>query len=234
MSGTVVVNEDMVELFRSRLRSPRSVVAVHNYPELRQITQTDGYVDREPVAIYVGSLSKGRGLEVLLQAGELLKRAYPEARLQVFGPLEFAGVREDYTSVDRWQTYGVEYRGVVDHREVSRWLRRASVGLIPWLSTPNHVKGTPVKLFEYMLAGLPVVVSDFGVMGRIVRETGCGLLVAPGDPDALSGAVEALLKDPVKAARMGEMGRRAVLEKYNWASEEKKLLALYEELVGHA
>jgi len=234
MSGTIVVNEDMVELFRSRLRSPRSVVAVHNYPELPQITQTDGHVDREPVAIYVGSLSKGRGLEVLLQAGELLKRAYPEARLQVFGLLEFAGVRQDYASVDRWQTYGVEYRGVVDHREVSRWLRRASVGLIPWLATPNNVKGTPVKLFEYMLAGLPVVVSDFGVMGRIVRETGCGLLVAPGDPDALSNAIEALLKDPVKAARMGEMGRRAILQKYNWASEEKKLLALYEELVGHA
>jgi len=234
MSGTVVVNEDMVELFRSRVRSPRPLVAIHNYPLLPHAVWKGEQANREPVAIYVGSLSKERGLEVMLEAGKRLKRGCPDARLQLLGRLDLAGVRQDYTSVDRWHSFGVEYLGLVDHREVSKWLRRARVGLVPLLPTPNYIKAEPVKLFEYMLAELPVIASDFGVMGRIVRETGCGLVVAPGDPDALSGAVEAVLKNPGWAADMGEMGRRAILQKYNWESEEKKLLALYANIVGHA
>jgi glycosyltransferase involved in cell wall biosynthesis len=234
MDGVVTVNEDMAELFRSRLRSPRPVVAIHNYPELPQVAVDDEHVGRETAAIYVGSLSKERGLEVLIEAGDQLKRRYPEARVQILGSLDLTGVREEYASVDRWHVNGVEYLGVVDHREVPKWLRRAQVGLVPLFPTPNHVKAKPVKLFEYMLAGLPVVASDFGFIGQIVRETGCGLLVAPGDPAALTAAVESLLRDPAKTAEMGQKGRRAVLEKYNWGSEEKKLLALYAQLLGRA
>lgn len=233
MSGVVVVNEDMADLFRSDLSSPHSVVTVHNYPELRDVAGNDRHRGDEPVAIYVGGLSKDRGLEVLLQAGERLKRAFPQARLQVLGLLDLAGVRREYACVNRWNEFGVEYLGTTSHKEVPHWLQCARVGLIPWLSTPNNLKGTPAKLFEYMLAGLPVVASDFGFIGQIVRETGCGLLVPPGEPDALSEAVESLLANPAKAAEMGRRGRTAVLERYNWGSEEKKLLALYAELLGH-
>ena len=234
MDGVVTVSEDMAELFRSRLRVRGPVIVVHNYPELPQVPCDDESTDPEPVAIYVGGLSKDRGLEVLLDAGERLKRVCPRAKLQLLGPLELAGVRKEYASVDQWQIRGVEYLGIVAHREVPNRLRRARVGLIPLLPTPNHLKAPLTKLFEYMLAGLPVVASDFGITRSIVRETGCGFLVPPGDPSALSGAVQALLADPVKAVEMGQRGRRAVLEKYNWTSEEKKLLALYEELLGNA
>jgi len=230
MSGVVVVNEHMAKLFRTGLSSPRPVVTVHNYPELPEVAGDDGHSGDEPVAIYVGGLSKDRGLEILLETGERLKRAHPDARLQVLGPLELGGIRPEYALVDRWGAYGVEYLGRVPHREVPKWLRRARVGLIPLFPTPNYTRATPVKLFEYMLAGLPVVASDFGIIRSIVRETGCGLLVPPGDPDALSTAVEILLRDPAKAVEMGQKGRRAVLDRYNWGSEEKKLLALYESL----
>jgi glycosyltransferase involved in cell wall biosynthesis len=128
----------------------------------------------------------------------------------------------------------VEYLGRVPHLDILKWLQRARVGLIPWLPTPNNLKGTPVKLFEYMLAGIPVVASDFGFISLIVRDTGCGLLVPPGDATALSKAIEVLLRDPAKAAEMGQRGWRAVIDRYNWGSEEKKLVALYESLAGHA
>ncbi|MDE2060646.1 MAG: glycosyltransferase family 4 protein, partial [candidate division NC10 bacterium] len=234
MSGIVVVNEDMAKLFRAGLSSPRPVVTVHNYPELQDAALDGGHSADEPVGIYVGGLSKDRGLEVLLEAGERLRRAYPEASIQVLGPLELAGVRREYAFVDGWGAYGVEYLGRVPHRDILKWLQRARVGLIPWLPTPNHLKGTPVKLFEYMLAGIPVVASGFGFISLIVRDTGCGLLVPPGDAAALSKAIEVLLRDPSKAVEMGQRGRIAVLDRYNWGSEEKKLVALYESLVGHA
>lgn len=230
MSGVVVVNEDMAELFQSGLPSACPVITIHNYPELQDAAPDDGHLADEPVGIYVGGLSKDRGLEVLLEAGKRLRLAYPEARIQVLGPLELAGVRRECAFVDMWGAYGVEYLGRVPHREVPKRLRRARVGLIPWLPTPNHLKGTPVKLFEYMLAELPVVASDFGFISLIVRNTGCGLLVPPGDAAALSKAIEVLLRDPSKAAEMGLRGRMAVLDRYNWGSEEKKLVALYESL----
>jgi len=233
MSGIIVDHDEKAEFFRPWLRSRRSVVTVHNYPELAEIARDNWHSGDEPVAIYVGGLWKDRGLEVLLQAGERLKRAYSEARVQVLGPLELDGIDPQYAFVDRWGAYGVEYLGTVGHRDVLKWLQRARVGLLPWLATPQYLKTTAVKLFEYMLAGLPVVASDFGVARRIISETGCGLLVAPGDPDALSAAVETLLRDPAKAAEMGQRGRTAVLDRYNWGSEEKKLVALYESLVGH-
>lgn len=230
MSSVVVVNEHMAELFRAGLSLPRPIVAVHNYPELPEVAGDAGHSCDEPVAIYVGSLSKDRGLEILLEMGERLKRAHAQARVQVLGPLDLAGVRAEYAFVDRWGAYGVEHLGTVAHRDVAKRLRHARVGLIPWLPTPNHLKGIPVKLFEYMLAELPVVASDFGFISQIVRDTGCGLLVPPGDAAALSKAIEVLLRDPSRAAEMGQRGRMAVLDRYNWGSEEKKLLALYESL----
>lgn len=230
VSGVVVVSEDMADLFRSGLSSARSVITIHNYPELQDAAPDDGHLANEPVGIYVGGLSKDRGLEVLLEAGDRLKRALPQSRLQVLGPLDLAGIRQEYASIAHWSGRGVEYLGVVPHKQVPTWLRRAKVGLIPWLPTPNQLKGTPVKLFEYMLAGIPVVASSFGFIAQIVRDTGCGLLVPPGDADALSKAVEVLFTEPAKALEMGQKGRRAVLDRYNWGSEEKKLLALYEGL----
>jgi glycosyltransferase involved in cell wall biosynthesis len=74
------------------------------------------------------------------------------------------------------------------------------------------------------------VAPDFGFIRQIVRDAGCGLLVQPGDPVALSEAVEQLLRNPQASAVMGERGRRAVGEKYTWASEAPKLLALYEAI----
>lgn len=234
MSGVVVVNEDMARLFRIGLPSLHPIVAVHNYPEVADTEYAYDGTASEPVGIYVGWLSKDRGLEILLQAGERLKRAYPGAKLQLLGPLDLAGVRSEYARIDQWGSVGVEYLGVVAHHEVPGRLRRARVGLVPLLPTLNHGKSMPVKLFEYMLAGLPVVASDFGVIRQIVQETQCGLLVPPGDSDALSEAVESLLAEPDKAADMGRKGRRAVIERYNWGPEEKKLLTLYGDILGHA
>jgi glycosyltransferase involved in cell wall biosynthesis len=92
----------------------------------------------------------------------------------------------------------------------------------------------PVKLFEYMAAGLPVVASNFPLWKEIVEGNRCGITVDPLDPKAIAQAIEYLLAHPEEARQMGENGRRAVEEKYNWEKEAEKLLALYKELVDSA
>ena len=83
-----------------------------------------------------------------------------------------------------------------------------------------------------MAYAVPSVVSDLPGAHDVVAQSDCGLLVEPGKPEALSNGLVTLLSDPKLARRMGEAGREAVLEKYNWESEKTKLLALYERLLS--
>ncbi len=83
-----------------------------------------------------------------------------------------------------------------------------------------------------MLCGLPVVASDFPEIRKVVGGAGCGVLVDPTDPDAIAEAIVYLMEHPEEARRMGENGRRAVLERYNWEEIEGRLLEVYQAIDG--
>jgi glycosyltransferase involved in cell wall biosynthesis len=82
-----------------------------------------------------------------------------------------------------------------------------------------------------MTVGLPVIASNFPVWQEVVEENNCGLTVNPFDPEDIAKAIEYLLDNPDQARKMGQNGRKAVLEKYNWENEEQKLIELYENLL---
>ena len=79
-----------------------------------------------------------------------------------------------------------------------------------------------------------MAVSNFSLWKGIVEGNRCGITVDPLGPKEIAQAIEYLLTHPEEARQMGENGRRAVEEKYNWEKETEKLLALYEELLGFA
>ena len=81
-----------------------------------------------------------------------------------------------------------------------------------------------------MAAGLPVVASDLPVQARVIRETGCGVVVEAFLPEAHAEAIVALLDDPDRARELGEDGRCAVAERYGWENQSERLLALDREL----
>jgi len=228
MDGVVVVNDHMADGIRHLVKRPDCLASVYNYPDYTPGAETvPAMAEREPVAVYVGVLTRERGWETLLDSGKRLNESFPEARVRVIGRLQSAGIAEPYRAIEQWADYGVEYEGQIAHQDVFARLQRARVGVIPWLPSINHEQGTPVKLFEYMMAGLPVVASDLRFIRQIVVDTQCGILVPPGDPVALSAAIEELLRDPLRAQQMGERGRRAVFERYSWATQAERLLKLY-------
>ena len=94
----------------------------------------------------------------------------------------------------------------------------------------NHFEAQPIKMFEYMAAGLPFVASDFPLWKKIVDEEGCGICVEPSDAAAVSRVCSSLLDNPSLAQEMGKKGRQLVMQKYNWSVEEHKLLDLYKNL----
>ena len=107
------------------------------------------------------------------------------------------------------------------------------------ICTVPHVKNDftdatiPHKLFQYMLMGKPVVVSDAKPLKRIVEETGCGRVFKNRDDRDLAGVLLSLYKNPDQRETMGGRGRIAALEKYNWKKEEESLLELYRDMGAH-
>jgi glycosyltransferase involved in cell wall biosynthesis len=108
-----------------------------------------------------------------------------------------------------------------------KWL----AGLAVFPPTAHYIYKELTKFFEYMFAGIPVICSDFPVWRELVEITNAGLLVDPFDRKAITNAVEYLKTHPGEAIKMGENGTRAVLERYNWDLEEKKLLGLYKQIL---
>lgn len=86
------------------------------------------------------------------------------------------------------------------------------------------------KVFEYMEAGLPFICTDYILWKDIIDRYDCGVCVAPGKPNEIVAAIRYFREDKDRAYRMGQNGRRAVLEEFNWRSEEKKYVALFRGL----
>jgi glycosyltransferase involved in cell wall biosynthesis len=86
------------------------------------------------------------------------------------------------------------------------------------------------KLFEYMLAGLPVICTDFILWKEVVEKNNCGICLNPRNINEIVNAVKYLSENPIIAKQMGQNGRKIVMEKYNWECEEKKLIEVYQSL----
>ena len=84
-----------------------------------------------------------------------------------------------------------------------------------------------MKVYDYMAMGLPVVLSDSAYARRVMEKYPFGVLVDPADTDGIARAVRDLAEHPDKAARMGQAGRRAVAEEFNWESQIRKMEELY-------
>jgi glycosyltransferase involved in cell wall biosynthesis len=212
-----------------RFRHPR-VQVIQNWPRLAEFTAPESdYGTRPPEVVYVGSLTEVRGALGMVDAVNLL----PEdlgARLRLAGTFGPPALSDE---VARRNHFGrVEVLGQLSRPEVKELLGQARVGLVVLHPTPQFTDATqPVKLFEYMAAGVPFVASDLPVWRALVGES-AGLYVDPLDPAAIADAIEWLLRHPAQAEEMGREGRRRVEADFSWDGEARLLLGLYDEVLG--
>ena len=201
-------------------------VDIKNFPLPSELTSNAiDWSRKENQVCYVGGIEKIRGILELVQAMEQVRSG---VRLQVGGTFSEPDVQARAHALPGWQR--VDALGWLGRGEVHDVLQRSVAGLVTLHPVINYVDALPVKMFEYMAAGVPVIASHFPLWREIVEGNACGLCVDPLNPVAIARAIDWLVDHPQEAEKMGRNGRQAVLAKYNWTMEEAKLLALYEGL----
>jgi len=180
------------------------------------------------VATYVGAHGTYSSLETVLDAADRL-RDLPRARVVLVG----GGDRKP-ALVEEAAARGlgnVVFIDPVPKREVTAWLARADVCLLPYQDNPLFAGALPNKAFDYLGAARPIIASaPTGELTRMVERAGCGVAVPPEDGAALADAIRRLAADPDGARRMGAAGRAYALEHYDRAALAARFVAVVESL----
>lgn len=200
---------------------------VNNFPILGELG--DGVRDvewkiKKPRICYVGGIAQIRGIEQLVQAMSLCG----DVKLDLVGDFSEEVIYKNVKSKIGWKK--VMERGFLGRDAVRQIVQESMAGIVTFLPVPNHIDAQPNKMFEYMSAGLPIITSNFPLWREIVEGNRCGICVDPVNPKEIAEAIDYLVDHPQEAQKMGDNGKKAVLERYNWGIEEKKLLMFYKEI----
>lgn len=202
---------------------------INNYPLIGELDAVSGARKAAHEVCYVGGIAGIRGVRELVRA---LEQTQIDIRLNLVGGFSESHTEEEVRGYPGWGK--VHAWGIQGREGVRDVMARSVAGLVTLHPTPNYIESLPIKMFEYMSAGIPVIASDFPLWRDIVEGSRCGVCVDPLDPAQIARAMDELVRDPEKARQMGQNGRQAVIARYNWAVEEKKLHAYYTRLTGES
>jgi glycosyltransferase involved in cell wall biosynthesis len=216
-----------------RTRGVAPVLTIGNYHDLTPFdTVIDddvaaaraalGLANADLVVAYIGGFSRNRELLPLIEAArELLN-----VQVLLWGDGHQRAAIEAVVT----QVPNARYLGWLPADHVPLYMSIADV--IYYCLKPDYpgaVYNAPNTLSQAMAAGRPIIANDVGDLGRIIRETGCGVLLSNISPKAIRHAVETL-RDPAVRKQMGEVGRSAAETSYNWAVAAGQLQQIYAEL----
>ena len=207
---------------------PVCPVVVRNFPVLDVIPSSANRGDDGMIRVaYLGRVSEERGLLEMLEAMQILSDEPIKLVLQGTATPSAKRLLQAASELER-----VMYVPWAPPQDACQMLASADIGLVCLRPVPRFQEALPVKLFEYMAAGIAVIASDFPLWREIVGGARCGLLVDPLDPWSIAEAMRYLLDHPEERATMGKNGRVAVEREYNWEAESAKLLDLYACVLG--
>jgi glycosyltransferase involved in cell wall biosynthesis len=239
--GVMTVSDPIADVLESRYRLARRPSVVLNLPVYSEgadtpaepsasTVRTDaGLAASTPLLVYSGGISHARGIDVLVSALPRLPNVHLAIIAVPFPHPMTEGLLELASSLmvrDR-----VHVLPPVEQRHLISYLSTATVGVHPMpAGSANHDMALPNKLFEYLHAGLPLVVSDARQISDFVLQNGVGETFRTGDPASFADAVSAVLSSP-NSYRLGP-ARRELIRSYSWQAQEPVISALYDTLAN--
>ncbi|MBX9621324.1 MAG: glycosyltransferase family 4 protein [Alphaproteobacteria bacterium] len=221
--GIIAATPHITDIF---IKRNNNSININNYPILEESIKSkniDLSIKEEKTICYIGNITKIRGIMELLEAIE-----GTDIKLHLAGKIPSPDLIKTLKKHKAWKN--VVYFGHVDRTELSSILSKSQLGILLFHPVPNHMNCIPNKLFEYMGAGLPIVASDLPFWRKLLKGLDNVYFVDPLNPQAIRTAIKELIADKEKCHSIGIKGIKIINEKYNWGSEEKKLIAFYKKL----
>jgi glycosyltransferase involved in cell wall biosynthesis len=189
----------------------------------------------EPVVMWVGGYYPWHDLDLLLDSFLQVLQRQPNAKLVLVGD---GPIRQSIaqTVQKNGLQKSVIMTGAIPHADVPDMLSIADIAVVPAapVSASDGGTGTPLKLFEYMAAGKPIVATDLNQAAEVIRDGYNGLLVQAGDVNQFAESILKLLVDPVERMRLGQNARQQAVELYSWEEYTRKLEEIYRNILGNA
>jgi glycosyltransferase involved in cell wall biosynthesis len=176
-----------------------------------------------PCVCFVGNFAPWQGVEYLVKASTSILSKFPECRFLIVGD----GIMKD-DLLKLCNDLGVEdkfiFTGVIAYERVPLYINASDTCTAPFIFARNAKIGlSPLKLYEYMACGKPVVASNISGVSDVLEASGGGIPVLPENPVALAEGILKLLENPELRMKLGSKGLSYVTENYSWYSVAKKV-----------
>lgn len=222
----VVVEESRDRIVRKGI-SHQNITIISNTPELDLFKENiekykkDIFKDNKINLLYVGYLTKLRGLDTVINALPILIKEIGGIQLNIIGEgIDLSKLK--HLAHERGVQEYVHFQGWIDFKYIPYIISRCDIGVIPHYSNDHTDTTIPNKIFDFMACGKPIIVSDAKPLKRVVEKTGCGVIFRAGSSEDFSDKLSKLIKDRGRI-QMGEKGKKAVEENYNWNKDSDKL-----------
>ena len=233
----ITVNESLQKHYA---KIGKEAIVIYNFPNLKAFNpdKKNGILGKEyaqnKIVIYEGAVSRKRGLDKFLLALPKVRETVLDVKFLVVGKLfdtgDFEKWIDDYLKKQKLNA-NFEMIGQKPHEEVVNYINISNVGIILFQPTHyNNLIGLPLKLFEYMACGKPVVATKTAGF-EILEKYNAGLLVNPENPEEFSNAIIKLLLNRKLGEQMGANGRELVVREYSWESAAKKTIEVFRTLL---
>ncbi len=230
LSAIVTATPTIAKRFRNH-----QLVVVRNYPTLDAFSNNgDDFsvrkMERPVRLIYVGTLNRSRGVLQIIRALHHLPKEF-DYKLDIVGSFAEGKVFEEQIHETAASESGhITFHGRLEFPKVLKLMSQAHLGLVCTLPTTNDLAGIPLKLFEYMAAGLGVVISDFPNWHTYTENYPPHEFVEPNIPEDIARGIEALVGRWSSYDTMWTQARADAMSSYNWSGEGLKLTNLYNSL----
>jgi glycosyltransferase involved in cell wall biosynthesis len=234
-SGVITVSPPIVDELRrryhvQRIALVRNILPYRAVPETQRLRERLGLSPETRIALYQGTVQPNRSLDLLVRAARYLT---PGIVVVIMGKglgsafADLAALIEQEGVADR-----VRLLPAVPYEELLDWTASADIGLMIFAPdySPNVRMFLPNKLFEYIMAGLPVLTSELPAVVEIVRAHALGAVATDLTPEGVARAINQLFAHPEHLEMMRTHALQAAATEYSWEKEHLRLLEFYQTL----